>query len=392
MQVVVNSKVDQNPSKEDRALAAALVHDVGHGPFSHAFEKVGKRLGLVLADHEKMSDVIVRRTEIADVLNQMGSGFADDVAHIIKKEGARTVHHAVVTSQFDADRLDYMQRDRMMTGSQHSMIDFVWLIANLEIGEVAAGVDETSLGTVKTFVLGPKAVYAAEAYVLGLFQLYQAIFFHKTTRGAEVLFLELICRAIELARAGSVTRTGLAKNHPLIRFASKSDDLELALGLDDGVINGAIAFMCDAPDPMISDFAKRLRDRKLYKCIDIRTIVAGHLDPKLTDADEVVVRVDTCCEEISQKLEDWSKKNSGACPRILIDIAERSPYRSFGETAGPLDRINIRLANSELVDLKERSRVVATLKTFKICRAYHDREDNEAISEITKTVEEAVKS
>ena len=166
MMAIVRDHVrEDQTSQENKALAAALVHDLGHGPFSHAFEKVGSRLGLKLADHATMSDALIRQGEVSKVLNdQFGRGFADDVADIIKKDGVKIVQHAVVSSQFDADRLDYMRRDRMMTGTQHAGIDFQWLIANLEIGSVATGVDDKPVGTIETFVLGPKAIYAAEAF------------------------------------------------------------------------------------------------------------------------------------------------------------------------------------------------------------------------------------
>src|SRR6266481_5621492 len=159
-------------TKADQALAAALVHDLGHGPFSHAFEDVGRRLGLKMADHEHVSDLLIRDSEVGEALRSMGSGFANDVADLIKSAGPGNIYSAVVSSQFDADRLDYMRRDRLMTGTQLGAIDFEWLVANLEVGSVAHGVDEKSVGTIETFVLGPKAIYAAETYVLGLFQLY----------------------------------------------------------------------------------------------------------------------------------------------------------------------------------------------------------------------------
>lgn len=165
MEVVHRHVSEDQSSKEQKALAAALVHDLGHGPFSHAFEKVGKRLGLKFADHETMSDALIRQGEVGDVFNsQFGRGFAEEVADIIKKDGVKTVQHAVVSSQFDADRLDYMRRDRMMTGTQHAAIDFTWLIANLEIGSVAVGVDDAPIGTIETFVLGPKALHAVVSH------------------------------------------------------------------------------------------------------------------------------------------------------------------------------------------------------------------------------------
>ena len=94
----------------------------------------------------------------------MGSGFANDVADMVSGSGTPTIYSAVVSSQFDADRLDYMRRDRLMTGSQHAGIDFEWLVENLQVGEVQHGVDETSLKPVQTFVLGRKAIFAAEAW------------------------------------------------------------------------------------------------------------------------------------------------------------------------------------------------------------------------------------
>src|SRR5690606_22174709 len=153
-----------------------------------------------------------------EVLNELGSGFANDVADIIQKDGVKVVQHAVVSSQFDADRLDYVRRDRLMTGTQHAAIDFDWLIANLEIGSLPVGVADSPLVNIETFVLGPKAIHAAEAYVLGLFQLYPTVYFHKATRGAEKIFAELLVRFVDLVRNNGVLATGLPKNHPLVRF------------------------------------------------------------------------------------------------------------------------------------------------------------------------------
>ena len=220
------------PTPAHVALAASLVHDLGHGPFSHAFEEVGRRVGLQTADHEYVTDALIRNTELSEALRPLGSGFASDVADVIKRSGPGTLYDAVVSSQFDADRLDYIRRDRLMTGSEHAAIDFTWLVANLQVGEVDYGVDEQKVGTIKTFVLGPKAVHAAEAYVLGLFQLYPTVYYHKATRSAEKIFTELLVRAIALIQGGSCAQTGLPGNHPIVRFAKEPNNVENVLLLE----------------------------------------------------------------------------------------------------------------------------------------------------------------
>ena len=361
------------------ALAAALLHDVGHGPFSHAFEDVGERLNLPLADHERISDRLIREGEIADVLNALGSGFAADVADVIKK-GPGSIYGAVVSSQFDADRLDYMRRDRMMTGTQHGAIDFEWLMANLEVAHVPYGVDDRQVGEVETFVLGPKAVYAAETYVLGLFQLYPTVYFHKATRGAEKIFGELLFRVIKLASEGGWKRTGLPNKHPLLAFARIPDSLERIVALDDSVLWGALTFLTEASDQTVKQLAVQLRDRQLYKCIDVRERLLTQLGG---DATEKVV--EQVCQKVETRIADWLSSKTDAAPRIITDRAEREPYKRFQESKGPLNQIRIKTGGGELVDLVKRSKVVAAICTFKLYRVYVS--DPEARQFVEQTLE-----
>lgn len=390
MAIVRKHLSNKQDTRENHALAAALVHDVGHGPFSHAFENVGKRLGLKLANHETLSEELIRSGEIADVLDKgMENGFSGNVADILKKDGVKTVHHAVVSSQFDADRLDYIRRDRLMAGSQHAGIDFSWLLANLQIGEVQRGVDDTALSPIDTFVIGPKAIHAAEAYVLGLFQLYPTVYFHKTTRGIEKFFEELLVRIVDLVRKDDVGKTGLDARHPLIRFAQKPDDIESALQLDDAVVWGALPMMQEAEDLLISGFSRRLRDRDLFKCVDVRARISHELDPKCTESPEIIEAIDKCCAMVKDKLTvQTSNVENGETPTVLIDEAERSPYKSFDKSRGPLDRIMVRTDGNELVDLQERSSVVRSLKVFKLLRVYADRNDADALTLIDKIIGE----
>ncbi len=360
-------------SKMRQALAASLVHDLGHGPFSHAFESVGKRLDLKMADHEHVSEVLIRDSEVATVLNELGSGFANDVADVIRGRGKKNVYRAVVSSQFDADRLDYMRRDRLMTGTQHAAIDFKWLIANLQIASVPFGVDQSSIGEIETFVLGPKAIFGAEAYVLGLFQLYPTVYFHKATRGAEKIFGELLYRTIMLIKDDGLETTGLPANHPLVTFAKAPDDVESALNLDDTSVWGALPLMCEAKDGAIASLAQSLRNRELGKCVDIREKVAHAMEDSGTADNEI----DACCAKIKEKLNDWLDSQNADTAPILLDEAQRSPYKVVEETQGPLDQINIYTNGGKLVDLKQRSAVVAAVKPFKLFRVYYKRNEQE---------------
>jgi HD superfamily phosphohydrolase len=321
----------------------------------------------------------------------MGSGFANDVADMVTGSGTPTIYSAVVSSQFDADRLDYMRRDRLMTGSQHAGIDFEWLMENLEVGEVAHGVGETGLKPVQTFVLGRKAIFAAEAYVLGLFQLYPTVYFHKATRGAEKIYTELLSRAIAVINDGSVEKTGLPQTHPLVKFARTPDDIECALALDDTVIWGGLSLMAGSDDGCISEFATRLRDRQLYKCIDVRAKIAHDKD----DAAALSSEADTVCagirDEIGKCLDEWSAKCPDGPPRILIDEVKRSPYNTLTEDPkGPLNQINIHTEGDHLDDLSERSNVVAALKTYKAFRLYHPDGDDEAMRRINDVINDGV--
>lgn len=372
--------------KSITALAAALVHDLGHGPFSHAFEDVGKRLNLKMANHELVSDLLIRQSSVSEVFRQLGSGFADDVADVIKSSGPGNIYSAVVSSQFDADRLDYMRRDRLMSGTQHGGIDFEWLMANLEIGSVAFGVDDDAVGSFETFVLGSKAVFAAESYVIGLFQLYPTVYFHKTTQAAEKIFSELIIRLISLCRDGHLDKTGLSVNNPIAIFASNPEEISAVLKLDDSVMWGSLPLMFDAKDSLVSTFAKRLRDRNLYKAIDIRSRVGQLLSEKGAD----ITSMNRICVSIDQKIQHWSKEQKDEIPRVLTDRAIREPYKRFQESKGPLNQIRVRTNSGELVDLGERSSVVAAIEPFQFDRVYYAGEDLAARQYIENTIQQEV--
>lgn len=378
-----------NQNKAQVALAAALVHDVGHGPFSHSFETVAKALGLPNLKHEQISGRIIRDSEISDLLNNaLGSGCADDVATLIENDGATDIYSSVVSSQFDADRLDYMRRDKLMTGTQHSEIDFTWLISNLRIGSIPYGVDDQEIGEAETLVLDSKALFAAEAYVLGLFQLYPTVYFHKATRSAEKIFTELLMRLNCILQDTGVKNTGLPASHPLVKFFKKPSDLDHFLNLDDTVIWGGLSQMCDAKDRPLADLAKRLRDRKLWKSKDLVQLVRAELDlpasVSIEEADKIVER--TTLTAIEQ-IKSWSADNSGELPRMVIDRADRTPYKRHQSEASKLNQMLIQ-TDQGLRDLAEVSDVVKASKNYKLRRVYFAPED----TDVEKAIDRCIKA
>ena len=119
---------------EDRAyvaMAAALVHDVGHGPFSHAFEAAATAFSENKHHEEWTAEIVTGKTAVNRVLESFRSGFSKDVADLIVADTPADIYASIVSSQFDADRLDYVRRDRMMAGVLHGGFDFPWLIAKI---------------------------------------------------------------------------------------------------------------------------------------------------------------------------------------------------------------------------------------------------------------------
>ena len=385
-----------NQREENVAITAALVHDVGHGPFSHAFEKVSQSLSSAYANHERASEAILRGGEIAEILDDdLGVGFANEVADAVVQKDRASVCNAVVASQFDADRLDYMRRDRLMTGNQNSAIDFEWLLANLEIDEVSVGVDDKGDGTIETFVLGPKAIHAAESYVLGLFQLYPAVYFHKTTRSAEKILTKLLESVAERVRKSpeqAEEMTGLSARHPLRKFVTDPEDLENFIDLDDTVVWGSLSLMEGGGDHVVKDLAKRLKERKLYKCFDIRSAVTGEIDPSNTQSDDSRFSIDRCCESICKSLEgDWQgRAGSGAKHHLLLDQAVRSPYKSPRGQRGPAGQINVKTQGGTLSDIGQHSDVISSLKVYKLARAYYNDENLDTLRFVKETVKREV--
>src|SRR5262245_34786344 len=152
---------------DDRAAAraAALLHDVGHGPFSHAMEKV---LGV---HHEHLTALIVTsaETEIHQALRAYSSELPQQVASIIEGTFKPAALAQLVSSQLDVDRMDYLLRDSLMTGAKYGLFDLEWIINALQIDEQGD----------RVFVAA-RGVYAVEEYLQARYYMFRQVYFHRT--------------------------------------------------------------------------------------------------------------------------------------------------------------------------------------------------------------------
>ncbi len=274
---------EPDPRRAEVAVIAALLHDLGHGPFSHTFEGVQKSRG-VNKRHERWTAEIIRNPlgRIRPLLDAHwhAGGFCDAVADLLEAEDPIDIYHAVVSSAFDADRLDYLRRDRLMTGTGAGAIDFDWLMEQVRVHEIEIEAPDADgkedVARMPTFCLDPKALPAAEQFLLARYTLHEQVYFHKTTRCVEQMIAKLLRGVARHAgRRSGIKRTGLPESHPLVRFFGHNGaTLETYLTLDDIVVADAIRQLSDAPDSALAGLARRLRDRHLYKTLDLASF--GH--------------------------------------------------------------------------------------------------------------------
>ena len=253
-----------DPGRARVALLAALLHDVGHGPFSHAFESAAEAMGLKKRHEDWSAEIVQGDTEVNRVLREADRQLPAQVGALLKEEEPKDIYSAVVSSQFDADRIDYIQRDRMMTGVQFGHVDIDWLLDCLEVGSVTIGEPGNDVA-VPCLYLGAKGLAIAEEYLVARVRLYWTVYMHKTTRSAEKMLESLL-----EAASSSLSGTHLARQEPVLRyFTSNAPSLDAYLRLDDGTMWAALEEYTDCRQPRIAELAARLRHRNLYKCLDI---------------------------------------------------------------------------------------------------------------------------
>ena len=229
-------------------MVAALLHDVGHGAYSHTFEK------LFDTDHEAITQEIITSpdTEVNAILRQVSPDFPEKVASVINHTYNNKQVVQLISSQIDCDRMDYLLRDSYYSGANYGQFDLTRILRVIR-------------PTKDSIVFEYNGMHAVEDYIVSRFQMYMQVYFHPASRAMEVLLQNLLKRAKYLYHIDSHFFEKTSPN--LIPFLANQASLADYLSLDDGVMNTYFQAWISAEDDILADLASRFVNRKVFKSV-----------------------------------------------------------------------------------------------------------------------------
>ena len=352
------TKID--PDVRKVVLCAALLHDLGHGPFSHAFEKVTKE------SHETRTREIVEstETEVHKTLVAHDAKLPGAIADFWKGDTTSSVPGFlthVVSSQLDADRFDYLLRDSYAAGVDYGDFDHLWLISHLHVDEKHS-----------RLYLSSKALLATEAYIFARYHMYRTVYFHKTTRAAEVMLKLMFQRFSSLVTGKSfdeaVSVVPDAPKEVVKSFRSKAD-LSDYLGLDDHSISQFCKACEDSEDNDLRWLGAGLLHRQYFKAIDA------------TDC-----RADTVTKFSLEASELLKRKGYDGNLSSYSDTPGDTPYKMYDpDSEAPNTQIYVERRDGTQAEISTLSEPVAELrKKYALVRFYFPKDVRDDIEKIAQ--------
>jgi HD superfamily phosphohydrolase len=240
--------IDISRNESVAARQAILMHDIGHGPFSHGLEHT------IVHDisHERISMMIMQR------LNEQFNGALSEAISVFENTHPKTFLHQLVSSQLDMDRLDYLNRDSFYTGVSEGVIGYDRILQMLTVKDGGLVVEE-------------KGIHSVEKFIVARRLMYWQVYLHKTVLGAEHLVINVLQRAKQLARKGvelfatPALRFFLYEHITGKDFESDKTILDKFCMLDDADITASIKVWVVHEDKILSKLCTMIENRRLYK-------------------------------------------------------------------------------------------------------------------------------
>lgn len=318
---------------EKAVLLAILLHDIGHGPFSHALEYT-----LVHEiSHETISELFIEKLKLEF------PKYVDDLDRtllIFKNKHQKKWLHQLVSSQLDMDRLDYLSRDSFFTGVSEGIVGTERIIEMLNIHE-------------NQLVIEEKGVYSIEKFLVARRIMYWQVYLHKTVVSAEFMLINLLKRARFLVQQGQEVFSSpalyffLKNNSNKSEFLNNPKVLEIFSQLDDNDIMGAIKVWQFHSDKVLSELSKRLINRKLNK-VEIATIPFGpdriqlekEVAKQLLSLTDEEINYFIYSEHLSNNAYNATKQTINLLKKNgeTIDVSKASDNLNISALAHPVDK------------------------------------------------------
>lgn len=237
--------------EEVALLCAALLHDVGHGPFSHAFENVSQ------IHHEKLSiQLITTDSQLNTILNNAHPQLPHTIAQILSHTYPKPLLSQIISGPIDADRMDYLLRDAYFTGTSYGQFDLGRILRTMRVeGE--------------RLVVKESGVHAVEDYIMARYHMYWQIYYHPVSRSTEVMIASLFRRMRDCIRLGIET----FENAPYIKAFLSSQPItnEMIMNLDEVTLLSLLMTLQHHQDAILSDLSARVLHRQLFGYIDFKS-------------------------------------------------------------------------------------------------------------------------
>ena len=317
-------------SEAEAVQAAILMHDIGHGPFSHVLENTLIR-GI---SHEDISLLMMEQ------INRDLGGQLNLAISIFKDEYPKRFLHQLISSQLDMDRLDYLRRDSFFTGVTEGNIGSARIIKMLNV------VDDR-------LVVEQKGIYSLENYLTTRRLMYWQVYLHKTAVAYEKVLVNMLTRAKDLARQGREVFASPALRFFLYRDidAARFDDeaLQMYEELDDSDIWSAMKAWRHSDDKILSTLATDMLDRRIFK-------VEVHEEP-VSDA-----RIDELQQQLADKM---NIAKADAHYRMSLNTIQKDMY-SVDD-----DSIDILYKDGSIKDISKASEILNVALLSKKIRKYY---------------------